>query len=339
MIWTREVPAVRHIAAAVLGCVVMAPVAAHAYLESSVAVGDQIVLLRWEQMPVRWFATDRGVPGVSVTDFQAAAARAFAAWQGVSSASLTTEFAGFTSAEPFDDDGVSVLGFESAPELEHVLGETDYVIDSVTGELLESDIFFNSAFDWSVADAGEPSRFDLQSVATHEIGHLLGLGHSALGETELMAGGGRRVIASGAVMFPISMGAGRIDDRTLQADDIAGIADLYPAAGYRSRTGAIRGRVLRDGHGVFGAHVVAFNPSTGTLIGGFSLTSDGDFQITGLTPGAHVIRVEPLDDADVESFFDAGTVDLDFIVTFYPRLFVAPEGGVGEHIDVMVRPK
>jgi hypothetical protein len=42
-----------------------------------------------------------------------------------------------------------------------------------------------------------------------------------------------------------------------------------------------------------------------------------------------VIRVEPLDDADVESFFD-GSVDANFSVTFYDRLFVAPKGGAGE---------
>jgi hypothetical protein len=51
-----------------------------------------------------------------------------------------------------------------------------------------------------------------------------------------------------------------------------------------------------------------------------------------------VIRVEPLDDADVESFFSSRGVDLDFQVTFHPRLFVAPAGGVGQRLDVAVRP-
>jgi hypothetical protein len=324
---------------AVAVCVVAESSVTHAYLENAVAVDDAPVTLRWSGMPIRWFATDRDVPGVSATDFQAAAARAFATWDDLPSASIDTEFVGFTAAEPFDDDGLSVLGCQSAPDLTTVLAATGYTIDTVTGALVESDIFFNSAFAWSVSDAGDSGRFDVQSVATHEIGHLLGLGHSALGETELLADGGRHVIASGAVMFPFSLGAGRTDDRVLQPDDVAGISDLYPSAGYRARTGAIRGRVRRDGHGVFGAHVVAFNPETGALIGGFSLTSDGDFEIAGLTPGPHVIRVEPLDDADVESFFDAATVDLDFQVTFYPRLFVVPTGGVGEHIDVTVRPK
>jgi hypothetical protein len=290
-------------------------------------------------MPVRWFATDRGVPGVSASEFQAAIARAFATWEEVPTASIAFRFVGFTGAEPFDEDNISVLGFQDQPEMERVLGATGFVVDTMTGEMLESDVFFNSAFTWSTSSSGDPTRFDLQSVALHEIGHFLGLGHSALGETELRPEGGRRVLASGSVMFPISFGRGVTLDRELQPDDIAGVSDLYPDGRFRQETGAARGRVLKNGTGVLGAHVVAFNPKTGALIGGFSLNRDGEFQIAGLSPGAHVIRVEPLDDADLESFFGARDVDISFEVTFHDRLFVAPAGGVGERFTVNVRPK
>jgi len=139
-------------------------------------------------------------------------------------------------------------------------------------------------------------------------------------------------------MFPISFGRGNTADRVLQPDDIAGISDLYPASTFRERTGVLRGRVLRNGQPVFGAHVIAFNPATGQSIAGFALGDGGEFQIAGLSPGAHVIRVEPLDDADIESFFDRG-VDANFAVTFHDRLFVAPAGGAGESVDISVRPK
>ena len=87
-----------------------------------------------------------------------------------------------------------------------MLGATSFVVDTLTGEIVESDVFFNSIFTWSTAAAGDASRFDLQSVATHEIGHFVGLGHSAIGETEIRPDGGRRVLASGAVMFPDLVG-------------------------------------------------------------------------------------------------------------------------------------
>lgn len=315
---------------------------ARAYLEFSFTTfRGEVVTLQWDTAtPVRYFVTDRGVPGVSASAFQSTIARAFDTWQAVPTAAIRFQFAGFTSAEPFEDDDRSVLGFQNEPELERVLGATGFVVDTLTGEIVESDIFFNAAFGWSTASAGEPGRFDLESVALHEIGHFLGLGHSALGETELLPNDRRRVLATGSVMFPISFGPGNTADRVLQADDIAGVSDLYPDGDFRDDTGAARGRVTRGGRPLFGAHVVAFNAATGALIGGFSANNDGEFQIAGLTPGPHVIRVEPLDDADVESFFDSESpVDVDFQVTYFERLFVAPRGGVGERFVVEVRPK
>lgn len=319
-----------------LACLLALPPPAAAYLKLTAPGG---VAVRWNRVPVRYFVADRGVPGVSSLDVRAAVDRAFATWEAVPTASITFQFAGFTGNPPSQADNLPVLGFENRPELERVLGATRFVIDILSGEIVESDVFFNSSFPWSTASAGEAGRFDLESVALHEIGHFIGLGHSALGETEVRAIGGRRVLASGSVMFPISFGAGNIADRQLQPDDIAGASDLYPDGNFRQATGVARGRVSRNGQPVFGAHVVAFNPETGKLIGGFSINEDGQFEIAGLTPGPHVIRVEPLDDADIDSFFTSSRTDIDFQVTFHDRLFVAPKGGVGERFEVRVRPK
>jgi len=314
---------------------------AFAYLKLGVSVGGRQVPARWTDTPVRYFISDSAaVPGVSVNDFQTAIGRAFDTWQAVPTASISYRFGGLTAALPGADDGTSTLGFANRPELDRVLASTSFLVDASTGALVESDIFFNSAFPWSVAPGGEPDKYDLQSIALHEIGHFSGLGHSALGETELREGGGRRVIASEAVMFPIAFAAGSTAGRTLKADDIAGISDVYPESGFEASSGTIAGRVTKNGQPIFGAHVIAFDPETQEMVANFSLTAKGEFAIGGLSPGPRVIRVEPLDDADVESFF-SGTqpVDINFRVGFFDKLVVVPRGGGTSAIELQVTPK
>ncbi|HMF99017.1 MAG TPA: matrixin family metalloprotease [Vicinamibacterales bacterium] len=311
-----------------------------AYLELGVSVGGRQVKLAWPQATVRYSVSNAGVPGVSATDFQAAVGRAFATWEAVPTAAITYQFNGFTSALPGRDDGTSTLGFQNRPDLDRVLAATSFVTDSVSGALIESDIFFNSAFAWSVAPNGEANRFDVESIALHEIGHMSGLSHSALGETELRAGGGRLVTAAETVMFPIAYAVGSVAGRTLRADDITGITDLYPSSNPSQPSGSISGRVTKNGTPVFGAHVVAFDPVTHALVGSFTLDAQGRFAISSLPPGPRVLRVEPLDDAEIDSFFDPSrNVDIDFRVAFVDRIVVVPRGGDSGEVTIEVVPK
>jgi hypothetical protein len=311
-----------------------------AYLTLGVQVGSQVIALKWPRMPVRYFVTNRDVPGVTAPQLQAAVDRAFATWSSLSSAQISAQFAGFTGADPVNNDGATVLGFQARPELDRVLGATTHAVDQTTGAIVESDIFLNSAFDWSVAASGEASRFDVQSIATHEIGHLLGLGHSLLGETELRPSGGRRVLGKSAVMFPIAFPAGNIADRTLKPDDVAGMSDSYPSASFQQTTGSLPGRVTLNGAGLFGAHVTAFNIRTGTLVGSFALDPQGHFAIDGLAPGIYVVRVEPLDDADLDSFFASdAVVNINFRPAYYAKLVAVPAAGSAAAIEIQVQAK
>jgi hypothetical protein len=313
------------------------PAPALGYLKFGVRVASgNVVDVRWTQ-PVPFFINQRDINGVTAEQLRTVVTRAFATWQAVPNASLQSQFQGFTTAPPGVQDQRTTFGFLDRPDLDRVLAATSFLLDGTTGQILESDVFFNTRFDWSVAAAGEPGRVDLESVALHEIGHLLGLGHSAVGETE-MAGEGRRVIASGAVMFPIAFTAGSIAERVLQPDDKAGISELYPSQSFLSSTSSINGRITRNGTGVFGAHAVAVHLESGAVVGGFALNDEGDYVIAGLAPGAYLVRVEPLDDASVDSFFN-GAVDVDFLVTYGTRLVIAPAGGGADSLDVAVRPK
>jgi Matrixin len=57
-----------------------------------------------------------------------------------------------------------------------------------------------------------PDQFDVETVALHELGHILGLQHSSIG---------------GSVMFATV--SSNLTKRALTADDIAGIRALYPS--------------------------------------------------------------------------------------------------------------
>ena len=72
-------------------------------------------------------------------------------------------------------------------------------------ESLAGDIHFNDAYTWGV---GDPSRYDIFSVALHESGHSLGLGHSS---------------NPAAVMYPIYHGI----VQGPSTEDIRAIQTLY----------------------------------------------------------------------------------------------------------------
>lgn len=313
---------------------------ADAYLKLGFDVNGRTVAARWNSMPIRYYVTNRDVAGATALQLQSALQQGFDTWARTPTVPLSVQFAGFTNAEPFVEDGASVIGFRSRPDLDRALGATTFQLDDVTGELIEADIFLNSTFEWSVAPGGTSGRYDVQSIATHEIGHFLGLGHSALGETEIQPTGGRRVIAKSAIMFPIAYPPGNISDRTPKTDDAAGLAEIFSSASFLRDFGQAKGRVTLNGVGVFGAHVTAFNPATGDLVGGFCLDAQGNFVIGGLKPGLYLLRAEPIDDADLSAFFSSTTVvDINFKPAYASRLVAVPAGGSSTSIEIKVPPK
>jgi len=146
------------------------------------------------------------------------------------------------------------------------------------GAIVDSDILFNPGVLFSTEVDTPTTRTDLQSVATHEIGHLLGLDHSSI---------------LSATMFP-SIGEGLNYARVLSTDEVAGIGALYPTAEYLSR-GAISGTVrLTSNSAVYGALVVAVN-AEGQPVASTITDPGGYYFIGGLPAGTYTVLAEPMD--------------------------------------------
>jgi len=191
-------------------------------------------------------------------------------------------------------DGLNVAGVLAVSRL------TSFASGPRTGEIIDASLTYNgNQFQWAVD--GRNNAADIAEVTTHEIGHIIGLNHTPNG---------------GATMFPRS-GVGRIRGRTLETDDQIGVSVVYPAPGFDSSTGTIRGRVAdNNGAPIFGAHVAVVDANGIALTGALS-QSDGGYSIQGLPPGSYTVYAEPTDSvagafysrADLPSFFSNIAID------------------------------
>lgn len=141
-------------------------------------------------------------------------------WEAPTCSDFQDSFNGRTSTSSTrNSDGTTVHGFISSwpssyGDVNSVIGiTTSRFSGSSTWDIVEADVNFNEARYTFVM--GQPSRnyqADLESIAVHEFGHSLGLGHTGV---------------NGATMYP-SYDNGTAS-RTPATDDINGVCSLYPS--------------------------------------------------------------------------------------------------------------
>jgi hypothetical protein len=141
-----------------------------------------------------------------------------------------------------------------------------------------ADVIFNPKMPFSTTTPPLPGDFDVQSVATHEFGHALGLDHSGLGH---------------AVMYPFG-DVGESQQRNVALDDIAGIAFIYPNSNFSAATGILSGTITFNGGGIFASHVAVVDGTTGAVVVDRLTNTDGTYRILGLPPGSYYVFALPL---------------------------------------------
>ena len=167
------------------------------------------------------------------------------------------------------------------------------------GTVIDCGMRFDSLDTWSMTDVPDPSGFDVQSVATHEGGHFLGISHSTLGDFTA-------IDPTSATMLPLAA-PGDSSFRTLEEDDKASVLRVYarnrfsgPLPQTIGGRAVISLRLLKDGACVpaTGVSVVAYRTQAG-IDGMNRVETFSGSQLRAFTPhqpfnGSVTLNVPPL---------------------------------------------
>jgi len=270
-------------------CVIAAPVFAYVPLTVSFSDGEAVIA-HWRQsdFPVSMVASEGLSPDISGNADVEALRSALNTWSSVDGSMARLRYGGEGDVQAGVIDGINAIEFSTSPELDlsGAITQSFLLVDD-DGVIREADILVNNRRYTFNTDGGNVG-LDLETVLLRELGHLLGLDSSPIGEMTF-EGGQQEVDNDSAVMFPVPRGPTQVA-RSLSEDDMAAVAAIYASDSSR---GSISGRITRSGNPVFGAHVVVFEPVDQVLVGTVTMP-DGSYTVGGLPPGRYVMRVEPL---------------------------------------------
>lgn len=237
----------------------------------------------WASVPVTFVIQSAGSDDVPDASDATAIRLAAATWEKLpqSAIDFTEDTAADATRTDFDAQDIHLVLWDESgdsgqfPPGSGIVALTPILASTSNGQIFDADIVFNGSLPFSTRPTA--GRFDVQSVATHEFGHFIGLDH----------GCGPFATMHSTVV------AGSTSVRSLSRDEEAAAVTIYPAGAGR---GQITGSVVRQGVGGLGfAHVVAIDATTGE-VGATAVTdAAGGYTIQGLLPGSYTVYAEPLD--------------------------------------------
>src|SRR6266850_8208945 len=243
-----------------------------------------IVARRWLTRPIIVsFSTSLSSPPANIksgSDVIGAARRALDRWASVANIQFfETRSTAQTISPPNAGDGVNLITVSTENSAAFGTSESPgrtRVFHDSGGAIVEADIALNPAETFSTD--GTFGTYDLESTFTHEVGHLLGLEHSAIIGATMQP----RQAKNGVYGLPATT------QRALSADDIAGVRSLYGSA---AEIGSISGKLLvsRGGNAANTAGLMVFaeDVETGKVVAGAIASASGDYQLSGLAPGSY----------------------------------------------------
>lgn len=250
----------------------------------------QTTRLRWRNGPIRISLSNsltRANINIKAGSDEVAEAieRSFAAWEraGAPVFELVWSDRQSVSAAGNSGDGVSLITISQTPENLLLFSRDPGEISARTrvffngkGSITEADIVLNPYQQFSTD--GSIGTFDLESTLTHEIGHLLGLEHSAVFGATMHDN-----YAKNGVFSLESFSA-----RTLSDDDIASLHALYGVRDDPDNCcGRINGRVQANGKIARSFQVWAEDAATGKVSAETAAAADGTFKLEGLPRGEY----------------------------------------------------
>jgi len=240
-------------------------------------------------------------PGANIkpdSDVVGAARRALGRWSSLANINFIVTWSAATSVSSADTgDGVSLVTVAVTTENElfnsdSTTGRTRVFFNPETGAIVEADISINprpraedgTALQFSTD--GTPGTYDLEATFTHEIGHLLGLEHSAVLASTMQS----RQAFNGTFGLPA------LTERTLSEDDRQKVRSLYGPG--QQRLGRIEGRLIDNRTPgtltpLSGVNVWAENALTGRVLASDVTAADGTYELEGLEPGQYRVMVAP----------------------------------------------